>query len=157
MHNVVSWIIFLFVVALKVTRAILSCNVMSSLLNVRQLEFAKCTVYSNIFPLVTPITVPDPCSPSPCGPNADCLNGLCTCIAGYQGDPYIGCRPECVQNYDCPPDRSCVKNKCVNTCMNACGENAECSVINHIPMCSCIEGYTGNAFVLCSPLISMYL
>lgn len=91
----------------------------------------------------------DPCNPSPCGPNAQCDNGICTCLPEYQGDPYRGCRPECVLNNDCPRDKACIRNKCVDPCPGTCGQNAECSVVNHIPMCSCLPGYTGNAFTIC--------
>jgi hypothetical protein len=91
----------------------------------------------------------DPCNPSPCGPNAQCNNGVCTCLPEYQGDPYRGCRPECVLSSDCPRDKACIRNKCVDPCPGTCGQNAECSVINHIPICSCLPGYTGSAFVVC--------
>lgn len=94
-------------------------------------------------------TVVDPCASSPCGPNAQCNDGVCTCLAEYQGDPYIGCRPECVLNTDCPQNRACVRNKCVNPCPGICGRNAECLVYNHIPMCTCPSGMIGNAFVQC--------
>lgn len=96
----------------------------------------------------------DPCNPSPCGANAQCDNGICTCLPEYQGDPYRGCRPECVLNNDCPRDKACIRSKCKDPCPGTCGQNAECSVINHIPTCTCIQGYIGNAFVLCSPIPS---
>jgi hypothetical protein len=98
----------------------------------------------------------DPCNPSPCGPNARCDNGACTCLPEYQGDPYRGCRPECVLNSDCSRDKACIRNKCNDPCPGTCGQNAECSVINHIPTCSCISGYIGNAFVLCSPIPGIF-
>lgn len=91
----------------------------------------------------------DPCNQSPCGANAQCDNGICTCLSEYQGDPYRGCRPECVLNNDCPRDKTCLKNKCKDPCPKTCGQNAECNVINHIPMCSCLPDFTGNAFVVC--------
>lgn len=94
----------------------------------------------------------DPCNPSPCGANAQCNNGICTCLPEYQGDPYRGCRPECVLNNDCPRNLACIRNKCQDPCPGTCGQNAECSVVNHIPICSCLNGFTGNAFVLCTPI-----
>lgn len=94
----------------------------------------------------------DPCNPSPCGPNAQCNNGVCSCIPEYQGDPYRECRPECVLNDDCSKDKACIRNRCKNPCPGTCGQNAECTVINHIPTCTCLEKYQGNAFVLCSPI-----
>lgn len=100
----------------------------------------------------------DPCNPSPCGPNANCNNGICSCLTEYQGDPYLGCRPECVLNSDCPRDKACIRNKCSNPCPGICGLNAVCDVINHVPMCSCPNGMAGNAFEECklqqSPVIS---
>lgn len=94
--------------------------------------------------------IQDPCNPSPCGANAECNNGICTCFPEYQGDPYRGCRPECVLNTDCPRERACVRNKCIDPCIGTCGQNALCTVYNHIPMCSCNPGFTGNAFILCT-------
>lgn len=95
----------------------------------------------------------DLCNPSPCGPNAICNNGECTCLPEYQGDPFFECRPECVLNSDCPQDKACQKNKCTNPCLsNACAANAICEVFNHVAMCRCPERMTGNAFVLCSHL-----
>ena len=53
----------------------------------------------------------DPCSPSPCGSNARCLQRAraagCMCIEGYFGDPYVGCRPECSTHADCPTNKAC--------------------------------------------------
>lgn len=95
----------------------------------------------------------NPCNPSPCGSNAICTErngaGACTCIPEYHGDPYTGCRPECISNYDCPHDNACLGMKCRNPCAGNCGVNAECTVINHNPQCYCIQGYTGNALVHC--------
>lgn len=95
----------------------------------------------------------DPCNPSPCGSNAICKErngaGSCTCMQNYFGDPYINCRPECVQNSDCPTTKSCVNMKCVNPCANLCGINSECRVANHLPICNCIPGYTGDPLRIC--------
>lgn len=94
----------------------------------------------------------NPCNPSPCGVNTVCDNGACTCLPEYFGDPYTGCRPECVLNNDCAQDKACIRNKCSDPCPGTCGQNARCSVINHIPSCSCLDGYVGNAFTLCSKI-----
>lgn len=99
--------------------------------------------------LFTDETPKDPCNPSPCGFNTECRNGICTCIIEYLGDPYIGCNPECVTNTDCPMDKACIRNKCTNPCPGICAINAICNVYNHIPMCSCPDGMSGNAFVEC--------
>ncbi|XP_065203541.1 neurogenic locus notch homolog protein 2-like [Planococcus citri] len=96
-----------------------------------------------------------PCHPSPCGSNAVCEEldgaGSCQCLPEYSGDPYTSCRPECVLNSECPHDKACVNNKCINPCIGVCGANAECRVINHAPSCSCVIGYTGNPLVSCHP------
>ena len=104
---------------------------------------------------ITAVEAPrDPCNPSPCGANAVCKErngaGSCTCLPEYSGDPYTGCRPECVLNTDCNRARACVRNKCVDPCPGACGLNAECRVVNHAPSCSCLPGYTGNPLSTCS-------
>lgn len=95
----------------------------------------------------------DPCNPTPCGANTICkeLNGAgsCTCVQNYFGDPYTGCRPECVMNSDCSHDKSCLNMKCRDPCPGTCGVNAECRVFNHNPQCYCVSGFTGNALSFC--------
>lgn len=99
--------------------------------------------------------VPDePCNPSPCGENSQCTvqNGIakCSCIPPYIGDPYTaGCRPECVYNSDCSSGLACIHQHCRNPCPGVCGTNAECVVVNHIPVCTCESGYTGDPFSGC--------
>jgi len=108
--------------------------------------------FSSCYPKPPPPPEPvadDPCNPSPCGPNAQCRDGVCTCLPEYQGDPYVGCRPECVINSECPRNRACIRNKCQDPCPGTCGENAICDVVNHVPVCSCPPGMTGNAFIAC--------
>lgn len=101
-------------------------------------------------------TPTDVCSTIPCGANAVCREhngvGSCTCMQDYFGDPYFGCKPECLQSFDCPCNFACINAKCVDPCENACGMNSECSVVNHSPMCYCIPGYTGNAVFGCHPI-----
>lgn len=95
----------------------------------------------------------NPCSPSPCGPNAECVQkneaGSCRCIDNYFGNPYEGCRPECVLSSDCQTDKTCIRNKCQDPCPGICGHNAQCHVINHIPTCTCINGFVGDPFKEC--------
>lgn len=100
----------------------------------------------------------DPCQPSPCGPNSECrsLNGRpsCTCRQNYIGAP-PNCRPECVVNTDCPSNSACISEKCRDPCPGSCGFNAECRVQNHLPICSCQQGYTGDPFTHCTVIIGM--
>lgn len=96
---------------------------------------------------------PNPCHPSPCGANALCKErngvGSCSCLPEYFGDPYTGCRPECVSNSDCDRSKACSNNKCKDPCPGACGINAECRTVNHSPTCTCLTGYTGNPLLRC--------
>lgn len=75
--------------------------------------------------------------------------GACSCLPDYFGDPYSGCRPECVTNNDCQRNKACLNNKCRDPCPGVCGSNAECRVVNHAPQCNCIVGYTGNPLTGC--------
>lgn len=104
-------------------------------------------------PIETPV---DPCNPSPCGANAICKSrngaGSCVCLPEYYGDPYTGCRPECVTNSDCDRSKACLNNKCRDPCPGTCGLNAECRVVNHSPSCFCLPGYAGNPITACHPV-----
>lgn len=73
-------------------------------------------------------------------------------MSEYQGDPYSGCRPECILNTDCTVNKACINNKCKDPCQGTCGINAICNVYNHIPMCTCPQGMNGNAFIQCLPV-----
>lgn len=97
-----------------------------------------------------------PCTPSPCGPNAICKEqngvGSCTCLPEFIGNPYEGCRPECVINSDCPSNLGCIRSKCQNPCPGTCGPNSNCQVINHLPTCTCVPGFTGDPFRYCQQM-----
>lgn len=101
-------------------------------------------------------SVPTPCTPSPCGPNAECREsngaGACYCYPSYEGNPFdqqSGCRRECELNEDCLSNLACVRNKCIDPCVGTCGSDALCEVNKHIPLCQCPEGYSGDPFFLC--------
>ena len=95
----------------------------------------------------------DPCNPTPCGSNAVCNRrgdaAACQCIPDHFGDPYVACRPECVINADCPSNKQCRNQHCVDPCPGLCGSNAYCQVANHLPICVCNQGYIGDPFVAC--------
>jgi hypothetical protein len=97
---------------------------------------------------------PNPCNPTPCGPNSQCQavsgQALCGCLSNMIGVA-PNCRPECILSSDCPSNEACVNQKCINPCPGLCGDNAECRVVNHSPVCSCIQGFTGDAFSNCRP------
>lgn len=111
------------------------------------------------FPVTPTPPVGDPCSPSPCGLYAECRaigdQAACSCLKNYIGLP-PNCRPECVVNTDCPPNQACISEKCRDPCIGSCGQNADCRVQNHIPVCLCQPGYTGDPFTLCSQIIGIY-
>lgn len=96
----------------------------------------------------------DPCLPSPCGPNSQCrnMNGQpsCSCLSSYKGSP-PNCRPECTINAECPTHLVCLNEKCTDPCSGLCGYLAQCSIVNHIPICSCPDGFTGDPFTICNP------
>lgn len=111
-------------------------------------------IQCNLQPQAVVSDIRTPCVPSPCGSNAICREqngaGSCSCIQDYIGNPYEGCRPECTINSDCPTNKACIRNKCEDPCPGTCGPNALCQVINHIPTCTCITGYSGNPFTICT-------
>lgn len=60
------------------------------------------------------------------------------------------CRPECVISSECDLSKACKNNKCVDPCdPGLCGLNARCQVRAHSPMCTCLQGYQGDAFTRC--------
>lgn len=99
----------------------------------------------------------NPCEPSPCGPNSICKvindQAVCSCLQDYRGAP-PNCRPECVVSAECPIDKACISLKCSDACRDQCGINAICRVINHSPICSCIERFTGDPFSRCYAFIA---
>lgn len=100
----------------------------------------------------------NPCNPSPCGPNSQCLerngNAICSCITGYMGNP-PNCRLECYTSSDCSQIHACINNKCVDPCPGECGINAVCQAVQHRAHCECIRGYTGNARQACHRIIDI--
>lgn len=108
--------------------------------------------------LLAPVEIVEACRPNPCGPNSQCRdnNGaaICSCLPDFVGIP-PACRPECVVNSECTLKEACVNRKCISPCVGVCGENAECSVMNHSPFCTCRQGFSGNAFVRCYPITAI--
>lgn len=94
----------------------------------------------------------NPCkSLTPCAPSAKCkvLDSLpvrtmvCECINGVTGTrgecknlPAI--KTGCESNEECQDSESCINQQCRNPCN--CGVGAQCHVIKHRPICSCLEG-----------------
>lgn len=95
-----------------------------------------------------------PCEPNLCGPFANCRisgdSAICSCRQGYIGAP-PNCAPECTINEDCANDKACVREKCLDPCRGSCGANADCRAMNHLAVCTCPLGYSGNPFINCYP------
>lgn len=109
-------------------------------------------LYINALCLADPIVPVNPCQPSPCGPNSECVvrgeYPACSCHPTFVGAP-PNCRPECTINPECSSALACVNQKCRDPCPGACGSNAKCNVVNHTPVCSCLPGYIGDPFTGC--------
>lgn len=109
------------------------------------------------------------CRIEQCGINALCKsqshNALCTCAPGYEGNPYSECSsipktpnityvPECYVDTDCPYDKTCENDVCVNPCRTgiSCGYGAFCHPRDHLAVCTCPISFTGNAKTGCYPI-----
>lgn len=95
---------------------------------------------------------------NPCARNANCFarnhQAECRCAEGFRGNPLTECRAiECEGNNDCPNDKRCINEQCVNPCVyeNNCAMRAECIAQDHNAICKCIQGFVGNPYVSCSP------
>lgn len=94
----------------------------------------------------------NPCINNPCGPHSVCRvignQGACSCLPNYIGRP-PNCRPECVIDSECPSNKACINERCIDPCVGKCGVNALCSVVKHNPVCNCISGYEGDPYTQC--------
>ena len=96
----------------------------------------------------------NPCVEGVCGRGAECedVGGrpVCKCLPGHHGNPYTGCvAGECDENSDCGSQRACKDYKCVDPCALSCGQGADCTVQNHVAICRCPKGTTGDPFRNC--------
>ncbi|XP_054285998.1 protein kinase C-binding protein NELL2-like [Macrosteles quadrilineatus] len=89
----------------------------------------------------------DPCD-SVCGLNTICVvhegAPVCSCKTGYEGDPFTECKPqnaECTDDSMCTTDKACIRHKCVDPCLDYCGLNTVCRVVNNRPVCACLNGF----------------
>lgn len=91
---------------------------------------------------------------NPCAPNAVCTaqNHLASCHCPEymsEGNPFTYCYQkdpvECEYDGECPNQRACINNKCVNPCeeIKPCSRNSICTVFDTLPVrtmiCSCPE------------------
>jgi hypothetical protein len=96
---------------------------------------------------------PDPCDPSPCGPNTECEvgragNPICRCLPTYipQPDTITGCGRECERDPDCRQGMVCASYRCQprpDPCLpSPCGPNTQCNENRQgNPVCTCLEGF----------------
>lgn len=154
MLYVVLLIIMLSAVVHQDTQENLLANVQSQ--NVR-LNLNRFDIYStlNFYNFLVPAPTKEsgnPCIPSPCGPNSQCrvidTQPACSCLPNFIGRP-PNCRPECINDSECPNNLACKNGKCRDPCPGSCGINAQCTVINHSSVCSCFKGYTGDPISSC--------
>lgn len=98
----------------------------------------------------------NPCDPNPCGRNAMCREqdevAACLCLPDHYGNPYESCMPKCNSNSDCPSNRMCIRNECYDPCPGICPPDSHCLMDNHLPMCNCKEGYTGDPYQNCTKI-----
>lgn len=56
----------------------------------------------------------------------------------------------CALDVECDKNEVCFQNQCSNPCEHeGCGMNADCQCDNHMKVCSCPVGFTGNPAVEC--------
>ena len=123
----------------------------------------------------------NPCAfNNPCSSSAECTvnshRAVCKCPSGFTGDPYSRCVPsktytnldlrmnkyladnaflvqrgECQHDTDCPDNRACIGNQCLDPCNlnDPCGKNAQCQTTSHRPVCRCPNGWAGDPHSEC--------
>lgn len=79
--------------------------------------------------------------PGTCGLNAECRvaihRAVCTCLNGYQGDPFRRCQPIP------PPTEPVIEDK-DNCIPSPCGPYSTCRNLGPRPVCECQRGYFGK-------------
>lgn len=107
----------------------------------------------------------NPCTTlEPCKRPADCevistlpvRTMICVCPNGYVSSGSGTCKATppitaigCLNDEQCPEDRSCVRGVCIDPCH--CGLHAQCHIKNHKPICTCVDGFDGNPNTECIP------
>ena len=75
-----------------------------------------------------------------------------------ENDEYFSCikikiyhfaQGESDENQDCGPQRAGKDYQCVDPCAISCGQGADCTVQNHVAICRCPRGTTGDPFRNC--------
>lgn len=85
-----------------------------------------------------------------------------TCMPHWVVNVYISLNyflfaAQCKVNADCPYDKACINEHCLNPCAStSCGRNAECTVQTHIAQCRCPPGTQGNPQISCIAGVCQY-
>ena len=80
-----------------------------------------------------------------CGKTAHCICKLGLRICKFSNLYAVFISVECFTDADCYPEKSCVNKECVPvTCDVACGNNAACTIANHVGSCQCNTGYVAD-------------
>ena len=102
---------------------------------------------------------------SPCDATAVCSvvdtvpfrTMICSCREGWVPETDLSCIPVettnipgCVKDDECTANEACVNRICMNPC--DCGQNAECFLAGHKPVCRCPDGTVGNPQIECVPI-----
>ena len=58
--------------------------------------------------------------------------------------------PGCRSDSQCGESLACVNKMCKDPC--DCGDNADCEIVNHRPVCTCQVGFQGNPDIGCFPI-----
>lgn len=60
-------------------------------------------------------------------------------------------RLECSDSSDCTNDKACIDFHCIDPCTlpNVCGPQSDCIAANHVGVCSCQPGTTGDPVLGC--------
>ena len=60
-------------------------------------------------------------------------------------------RGECQHDVDCPDNRACIENQCLDPCIvhSPCGKSAQCETTAHRPVCRCPSGWAGDPHIEC--------
>lgn len=111
---------------------------------------------------VNPCQTLQPCQrPTRCEviPSVPVRTMICVCPEGYVSSGNGTCEPVrslvkvgCLSDAECPADRACINDICRSPCGQCAGDNAECRVRDHKPVCSCAAGYDGNPEIRCVPM-----
>ena len=107
----------------------------------------------------------DPCASDPCGKDQLCSiidsSPLRTIICQCPSDSFLDQNSRCIQavvtdqslvagcttDDMCPSNQACRNGLCENPC--DCGPNADCRIVQHRPVCTCREGFTGDPSAIC--------